>query len=462
YLKRQLEILYQTYLPYSSNLGRIQRIINLEIYLHKLFLNYRVTLKGKSYGERDLDHLLETETNNSALEKIWKAKHSIGKEAKDSLLCLVKLRNEVAKESGYKNYLEMRLALSDQKTSEVDLLFQEIDSLSRPFFVKSKQHLDQQLSHRYGIAVSDLRPWHYRGKFLQESPNSLYSQNSSRLYKHVSLEKLASCFYAGIGLELDDILMNSDLYEKKEKSQYTHCLSVDRKNDIRLFSSLCSNEASMKNLLYECGHAVYYKNISTSLPYLLRKPTHPLIMEAVAMLFGRFTSNVNWMLDIGLISISQSKEIQDEALRNLRLEQQLFSRRAQVMYRFEKAMYENPNQDLNALWWKLVREYQLQIPPESRENEADWVNIHFALAPCYFQNYLLGEILASQLNHYLCMQILGTDKFSEPPYIGREEVGNYLKRNFFILGSSLTWNEMIEKATGEKLTLKYYVDQFIK
>jgi len=34
--------------------------------------------------------------------------------------------------------------------------------------------------------------------------------------------------------------------------------------------------------------------------------------------------------------------------------------------------------------------------------------------------------------------------------------------NYFKHGAKYPWNEMIEKATGEKLTAKYYADQFVK
>ena len=37
----------------------------------------------------------------------------------------------------------------------------------------------------------------------------------------------------------------------------------------------------------------------------------------------------------------------------------IFSRWCQVMLRFEKGMYADPQQDLNKLWWDLVEKYQL-------------------------------------------------------------------------------------------------------
>ena len=36
----------------------------------------------------------------------------------------------------------------------------------------------------------------------------------------------------------------------------------------------------------------------------------------------------------------------------------------------------------------------------------DWATkIHIALYPCYYHNYLLGELLASQLHYYIAANI---------------------------------------------------------
>ena len=119
------------------------------------------------------------------------------------------------------------------------------------------------------------------------------------------------------------------------------------------------------------------------------------------------------------------------------------------MFRFEKSMYANPDQDLNKLWWDLVEKYQLLKKPEGRNN-ADWASkIHIASYPCYYHNYQLGELLASQLNAYIGENIIGE---KEPSITGHPEVGEFLVEKVFKPGSRYYWNEMIEKATGEKLT----------
>jgi peptidyl-dipeptidase A len=77
------------------------------------------------------------------------------------------------------------------------------------------------------------------------------------------------------------------------------------------------------------------------------------------MLFGRFASNPQRIKDILNISEDEKYTIADNCFDTLRLEQLVFSRRVQVMYRFEKQLYENPNQDLNTLWRDLVEKYQM-------------------------------------------------------------------------------------------------------
>ncbi len=41
-------------------------------------------------------------------------------------------------------------------------------------------------------------------------------------------------------------------------------------------------------------------------------------------------------------------------------------------------------------------------------------------------------------------------------------VGDYLKNSVFSVGTKYAWNEMIRQATGETLTAKYFVKQFVE
>ena len=45
-------------------------------------------------------------------------------------------------------------------------------------------------------------------------------------------------------------------------------------------------------------------------------------------------------------------------------------------------------------------------------------------------------------------------------YIGNKEIGKWMSEKVFSPGMQYEWAEFIEKATGEKLTAKYYAEQF--
>jgi peptidyl-dipeptidase A len=213
----------------------------------------------------------------------------------------------------------------------------------------------------------------------------------------------------------------------------------------------------MNTILHELGHGVYsYYNDST-LPFTLRDAAHAFTTEAIANMFGRLATDPQWMMNMGIIDSAECAGITDVSFSELRLRMLVFSRWAQVMYRFEKSMYENPDQDLNALWWNTVEKYQQLKKPEGR-NMPDWATkIHVALYPCYYHNYLLGEMLASQFIAYVNANITGNKTWVE-----NKAVGDYFRDKVFKPGTRYYWNEMIEKATGEKLTAKYYAKQFVK
>jgi peptidyl-dipeptidase A len=196
-----------------------------------------------------------------------------------------------------------------------------------------------------------------------------------------------------------------------------------------------------------------------SLPYFLRTPAHTFTTEAIAMLFGRLSSNPLWLQENAGISAEEAQRISADVKNSSRLEQLVFSRWCQVMFRFEKSMYADPDQDLNKLWWDLVEQYQLLKKPADRNN-ADWASkIHVALYPCYYHNYQLGELLASQLQAYISAK----SGISDPASLSKDPaIGSYLLENVFRPGAKYQWNDMIKRATGEELTARYYAGEFLE
>lgn len=459
-LKRQMELIYPSFLRNQVDPQLLEQKIKMEANLEKKYSNFRAKVGNKMLTDNEIEGVLSSSTNSKELEQAWKAHKMIGQEVAADVIALVKVRNQIAQKLGYENYHTMNMTLSEQNPETILALFNELDSLTYGAFAQLKGDIDNYLSKRYKITADKLMPWHYQNRYFQEAPK-IYSVDLDKFYENQDLVLLTAKFNAGIGLNVDDIIAKSDLFEKPGKNQHAYCTDIDRSGDVRVLCNLKPTYGWMNTNLHEYGHAVYSKFNDPAKPYMLRDAAHSFTTEAIAMIMGRLASNPQWMLDMGIITPEQKTEIESDCFKSLRLEQLTFSRWAQVMYRFEKEMYANPDQDLNALWWQLVEKYQMLKKPEGR-NEPDWATkVHVALYPCYYHNYLMGEMLASQLNYYIAANVLNNSDIATVSFVNKPEVGKYLDEKVFKPGCLYEWNDMIERATGEKLTAKYYSKQFV-
>jgi len=460
-LKRQLELLYNFFLSNQIDPQLLKQIVEKSSAVTEKFNTYRGTIDGKKVTDNDIRKILKQETDSSIRRDTWLASKQVGKEVANDLIELVKLRNEAANKLGFENYYLMSLALAEQNINDLNEIFDELSELTNQPFKQLKAELDSILAYNYGLAVAGLMPWHYHDPFFQEGP-LVYEVDLDKYFQDKDIKELARTFYNNINLNVDDILERSDLYEKEGKNPHAFCTHIDRAGDVRILTNLQNDEKWMETMLHELGHGVYDKYIDASLPYLLREPAHIFTTEAIAMFFGRLSRNANWIQDMTGISNEEKFQIAAPVYKSLRLQQWIFARWCQVMFRFEQELYKNPDQDLNQLWWDLVETYQLIKKPKHRDNP-DWAaKIHFTSSPVYYHNYMLGELLASQLFFYILENVLKADSGADVSYVNKVEIGNYLKDKIFAVGASYYWNDMIKKATGEPLAPKYFVQQFVQ
>ena len=460
-LARQLQVLYNGYLSNQIEPELLKRIVDLSTEIEKNFSVFRGTIDGKKVTDNEIKEILKTETDSARRKKAWLASKQVGVEVAEDLLRLIKLRNQAAKKLGFDNYHTMSLTISEQDVGELDKIFDELYELTNEPFAGLKADLDGKLAANCGVEVSELMPWHYHDPFFQETP-MVYELNLDVYYKDKDIKELAAKFYAGIGLDVESVLAKSDLYEKEGKNPHAFCTDIDKKGDVRILCNIKPNESWMETTLHELGHAVYDKFHDRQTPYLLREPAHIFTTEAVAMFFGRLSRNPAWMQQMLELTDEQRAEIEKVSGKYAQLKQIIFARWDAVMYNFEKQLYANPEQDLNSLWWKTVEKYQLVKKPQGRD-EPDWAaKIHFSAAPCYYHNYMLGELLASQLHHHIVSKVLALESDEDVSYVNQKKAGQFLAENVFEVGDVYHWNEMIERATGERLTPKYFVAQFVK
>lgn len=458
-LAREVAVLYLAYLEKQVDPALLRKITAKANAVEQAFNAYRAQVSGRAMTDSEVRQVLKESKDSARRKAVWEASKEVGRVVEADLKALVALRNEAAHALGFKDFHAMQLELNEQSQAQVLKLFDELDALTRGPFHAAKAEIDTRLAQSYGIGPDELRPWHYHDPFFQESP-AVFRADLDAPYKQADILKLCRDFYAGIGLPIDDVIARSDLYEKPGKSPHAFCTDIDRAGDVRVLANIVPNEYWMGTMLHELGHSVYSsKNIPESVPYTLRTEAHIMATEGLAMMFEKFSKDSDWLEQMG-VKLADPQAF-DEAGRLMRRNKLLiFSRWCQVMFRFEKALYENPKQDLNALWWNLVEQYQEQRRPEGRSAPDYASKIHIVSAPAYYHNYMMGELFAAQVHHTIAREVLHGVAPGKASYVGNKDVGRFLQERLFAKGRTLRWDDLTRQITGQELNPKAFAEDF--
>ena len=458
-LSRQIELLYLTYLEKQVDLEILKRISSKENTIEKIFNTFRATIGEESRSDSQIRKVLQESKDTAVRKQTWEASKVVGGMVAPAMRELVQLRNQAARQLGFDNFHAMQLELNEQNQAQVLALFDELDELTREPFGRAKQEIDQRLAQQYGVAVQELRPWHYHDPFFQEPP-AVYDVDLNGPFVKSDILRICREFYRGIGLPIDDVIERSDLYEKPKKSPHAFCIDIDRAGDVRVIANITPTEYWMSTMLHELGHAVYSsKNIPAELPYLLRSNAHILATEGVAMMFERFSTHADWLGKFG-VEVADPTAFTAAGRQMRRDKLLIFSRWCQVMLRFEVALYQNPDQDLNKLWWDLVEKYQLIKRPAGRDAPDYASKIHIVTTPAYYHNYMMGELFACQLHAAIVRELEISSDPATAFYTSNLAVGQFMNSKVFAPGLTLPWNELTRHATGELLNAKAFATEF--
>ena len=400
--------------------------------MESIYTNFRPKVDGKELSNNDLKEILFTSDDGKEREKVWTASKEVGALVEKLVLELVTLRNQAAKQVGFPDYYTMGLELQELNQEALFTLLSELKRKTDPLWERYMRQLAKERKERFH--TDTLYPWHLDDLFFQEAPKSRIDYDA--LYDGKDIVEISKRFYSHIGMPVEDIVDRSDLFEREHKCQHAFCFNMDRQQDVRILCNIRPDEYWMCTQLHELGHAVYDKYIDQTLPYLLRTTAHTSTTEAIAMIFGRLSKDPKFIDRYIVKGGTKDSNIHENLL--------IFSRWMLVMTHFERDLYQSPTMKRNAQWWNYVKEFQWITPPINRD-KPDWAaKLHLACAPVYYQNYLLGEMTASQLKASIG-DLLAPD------------AGRYLREKLFALGASYPWDETIEQVTGEPLNSDYFV-----
>lgn len=451
---RQAQLLHNQFRGNQVTPALIAQMTELEVQVQSAFTKFRASVNGQSVTDNDLKKVLRESDDVALRQQAWESSKQIGAQVADTVRALARVRNQAAGQVGFDNYYSMRLELDELNESELFELFDQLKAGTDPAWQEYKDRLDAQLAARFHTTPDQLRPWHYADPFFQEGQPS--DVNLDPYFAGKDLETITRAYYSTIGLDIDDVLARSDLYEREGKEQHAFCTHIDREGDIRVLCNNRPNERWAETMLHEFGHAVYDKYIDRSLPFLLREPAHTLTTEAIAIMGGDLVHDSAWLQRYVGIPREEAQRLEASLREMARTQALIFARWVFVMSHFERAFYRDPEQDLNTLWWDIVERFQWVRRPDNR-NAPDWAaKIHIGTAPVYYHNYLLGAMMSAQLRDYMLSNVVDGDRDA---LVSDPRVGHYLVERVFRPGSSHDWRGWLRQSTGQDLSAEYYIQR---
>jgi peptidyl-dipeptidase A len=457
--RRSLEFLRHSYLENAVSPEQLEELVEQAQDIATEFVTWRGSVDGKPVSSNDILEILAGSVDEGTRLQAWEASKSIGPRVADRLRALVRRRNQVARDLGFRDHYAMSLELQEIPEETLLGMAEELRVRTESPWRAMKARMDGDIARRLGVDVADLRPHHYDDPFVQLPPRSTGAlSHLDDLFNGFDPVETCAAYFEGIGLPVGEVMARSDLYERPEKDQHAFCIDMDREGDVRILCNMRRDERWTSTLLHELGHAVYDLGFPPELPFLLRRPAHILTTEAVAQFFGRLTRDPSWLGPVLGVPATGLRGLEDPLREERSRGMLLFARWCLVMIHFERALYLDPDRpDLNLLWWTLVEELQGLRPPEGVEGRADWATkSHLAMAPVYYHNYILGEMLASQLHHRIRTHVL--DRGGAP--VEDPGVGSFLSRELFAPGGLPHWNEITRSATGAPLSVDAFLADF--
>ena len=355
----------------------------------------------------------------------------------DEFRSMIIAMNHDAQRLGYSNYYQSVMDFNGVDYNSLDKICDIVEKETNNDYRKLMVISNLEICKEYKIKPYQIRPQHY-----QHSINEMMVPASwQKKYDQDKVIDILKKYYALGNYELDDILVNSDLWYAEGKINQSFSISINPdENDYRVYADIKPNTLGIYILLHEFGHTLHYKYIDKSVPYMIREP-HEITAEAVAIYFNNKLYNSKVLQNMmGINQMPESSYYKYFSCPSTLIYLRKLIRNIQ----FEKSIFENPSQDYNQLWWALTQRYMLYDHVADTDRLPEWIsNQHIINASGIHVFYLYAFAFAAQLEAYYPDANIAK-----------------IKSQIMKYGDSMEWNKILEQATGEPLNLNYLFNSY--
>jgi peptidyl-dipeptidase A len=415
-----------------------------------------------------IDDVLRKSRDLAERQRVWTASKEIGKSLKPGLVELVGLRNQVAREMGFKSYFALKVADYGMTVDEMMKLLDDSLATTKPLYDGLHCWAKNTLAARYKHAAPRLIPADWLGnRWAQAWPGLIEAANLDPLFKGASPEsivKSAENFYVSLGFPRlpPSFWEKSDLYPvtpglPRKKNAHASAWHIDYAQDVRSLMSVESNEQWFETAHHELGHIYYFLSYSTpEVPFLLREGANRAFHEAIGELISLASSESPYLVKVGVMPPGKAPDatswLMQSALYTNSVIFMPFA--AGTMSHFERDLYETdlPPSEWQKRWWDYVAQFQGVVPPGARPDDLcdACTKTHINDDAASYYDYAIATLIKFQLHDHICTKILKQD-VRACDYSGSKEVGAFLQ-TILSKGATRDWRAIIQDATGEPIS----------
>jgi oligoendopeptidase F len=385
----------------------------------------RYEVGGQSLDRPELDNALGHSADRDVRKQAWFAMAKLTQATGNRIREAMKLRRQLALRFAGQDFTDLMLERRATNRRELMAWFDEIRTATDADYRALLARMQRQL------AVEKVEPWD-----LQYYFSTLTPALEDRFGFEQGWARTAQVARR-LGFDFDRLPVDVKITDITFGG-YT--MPVWYGKEIKMLVSRHTGVLFADTILHESGHALHFTFVQE--PTFILKDNYPPPMDEG---LGQTMSLMLFRPEIATSVYGLSME-EAQALRERRRQQTNYDMRSlMVQSEFEMKAYDDPDQDLDALYDRICAKY---LDVDCHQSRTWGYDPYYAAIPLYVQNYVLAEMFAYQVHHALAR------KFG--PEWGAA-AGSYLHDKFLVRGGSMTLDQIMKEGTGEGLTAEYLI-----
>jgi oligoendopeptidase F len=395
----------------------------------------RYDVGGRSMTRSELNNLLGHEPDRELRRQAWLVQQQLTAKTGERIRSAMKMRRTLAAQYSDRSFVDLMLSHKGIRSQRQLLAwFEDIQCETEPEYQRLLAHLRTELK------VETVEPWDLDYYF-----STLTSGFEEKKFVPERAWEQVKRVAATLGYNFEKLPVDTTI---SEITFGGGTYPILYRKEVKILVNKYKGLRFVDTLFHESGHGLHYsydfepQSSGSSQPSFIleanfAEPFDEGLGQVMALMIYRpqFADAVFGLTPAEITAMKESYRLKS-----------LYDLRGTIAdSMFEFAAYENPDQDLSALYDRVASKY-LGVPMHGGSTWA--FDPFFASGPIYLQSYVLAEMVGRQVHHTV------TQRFGQQWGV---EAGSFLKEKFFARGGRLTLDEIIEEGTGEPLTDKYLI-----